>query len=112
MWRAFTHNRRREKLLKAYLTHHEMDFPFTHNLARLIRLCAQVDPTFMSLSSVVEPLTPYAVELRYDVEFRPSDEDAAEALSLARNVREFVLARLPEDGAEEREGRRKNSPSK
>ena len=31
-----------EKSLKAYLVFHKVDFPFTHNLARLRELCGEI----------------------------------------------------------------------
>ena len=30
-----------EKHLKAYLVFHRIDFPYTHNIARLVELCAE-----------------------------------------------------------------------
>ncbi len=86
-----------EKFLKAFLTHKGAAFPATHSLARLVRLSAPFDETFEVLISVVEPLTPYAVELRYDVDFWPSEEVARDAQSAAEAVRDFVLAKLPEE---------------
>ena len=32
-----------EKTIKAYLTAYEIDFPFIHNLEKLVELCAQTD---------------------------------------------------------------------
>ena len=84
-----------EKYLKAFLTQAGITFPFTHNLAKLVELCAGADGSFGSLLPVVEPLTPYAAELRYDQEFWPSLEVATAARSSAAAVQEFVLARLP-----------------
>ena len=55
-----------EKCLKAFLVHAGKDFPFTHNLSKLVAACAGLDASFQSLLTLVEPLTPYAVELRYD----------------------------------------------
>jgi len=86
-----------EKYLKAYLTDHEAPFPYTHNLSKLVELCAQVDPDFRSLLPRVEPLTPYAVRSRYDASFWPSPEAAEEARAAAHAVMEFVLHRLPDD---------------
>ena len=43
------------------------------------------------------PLTPYAVELRYDAEFWPTETAAKEARTCALAVRDFVLAKLPAD---------------
>lgn len=90
-----------EKYLKAFLTHGRAKFPFTHNLAKLIELCAGLDGSFRVLISVVEPLTPYAVELRYDADFWPSIEVAQEARARAMTVREFVLRKLPPETAAE-----------
>src|SRR5208283_4068544 len=86
-----------EKYLKAFLTHHEAPFPYTHNLSKLVELCAQIDPDFRSLLPQVAPLTPYAVRPRYDASFWPTQEEAEQARSVAHAVFEFVLHRLPDD---------------
>lgn len=85
-----------EKCIKAYLTAHEIEFPFIHNLEKLIELCARVDPSFMTIKALGQELTPYAVELRYDEEFWPSGQTARQALDAATTIREFVLNRLPD----------------
>ena len=85
-----------EKCIKAYLTAHDIDFPFIHNLEKLIELCAQVDPSFMTIKTLAQELTPYAVELRYDDEFWPSGDTARQALDAATTIRDFVRERLPE----------------
>ena len=84
-----------EKYLKAFLTHTGIAFPYVHNLSKLVELCTGQDASFQSLLTTVEPLTPYAVELRYDHEFWPSREVAEEAKALAGAVRDFVLKKLP-----------------
>ena len=84
-----------EKCLKAYLIAHETDFPFHHNLEKLIGLCAQGDPTFLELKPLGETLTPYAVEMRYDDDFWPPVETVQEALETALAIKCFVAARLP-----------------
>lgn len=86
-----------EKCLKAYLTAYEIEFPFSHNLVRLVDLGTQHDSSFASLRGLSEELTPYAVELRYDAEFWPALETANQALSAALTIRDFVVERLPED---------------
>lgn len=90
-----------EKSLKSLLNHAGVEFPFTHNLAKLVGLCAGRDPAFRTLLPVVESLTPYAVELRYDAEFWPSRDTAEEAQRAALAVRDFVRERLPEEIAKE-----------
>ena len=42
----------------------------------------------------VASLTDYAVKLRYDNEFWPSQEDTAEALAVAQRIRATILALL------------------
>lgn len=86
-----------EKTLKAYLTFEGVKFPFTHNLSKLVQLCQEKNPEFSEIAPAVEPLTPYAVELRYDVDFSPSASDADAARDSANAVRQFVLDRLPKN---------------
>ena len=86
-----------EKCLKAYLTAYEIEFPFIHNLEKLIEKCAQRDPSFLSIKAMSQELTPYAVELRYDDEFWPALETARQALNTALAIRDFVIERLPTD---------------
>jgi len=90
-----------EKCLKAYLIHVGVEFPFTHNLTRLVELASQEDRCFGELAARVEPLTPYAVELRYDEGFWPSQEDARRAANTAESVMDFVIERLPQEMGEE-----------
>ena len=86
-----------EKYLKAYLFHLDLPFPFTRNLVKLLDHCATADAAFREMIPLAAPLTPYAVELRYDAEFWPSASAAQEACNSALAVRDFVLARLPPD---------------
>lgn len=92
-----------EKYLKAYLTAYGIDFPFVHNLEKLIELCARRDPEFLSIKSLGQQLTPYAVSLRYDPEFWPDIDIAEYALHTALAIREFVIDRLPEEMKPEEE---------
>ncbi len=81
---AFHSQQTIERLLKAYLAFHSEQFPFTHNLSRLVELCANLDTAFQELVPVVEPITPYAVELRYDSEFWPTWEETRRAQESAK----------------------------
>ncbi|MBM3745517.1 MAG: HEPN domain-containing protein [Acidobacteria bacterium] len=85
-----------EKLLKAFLIHSGLPPIHTHNLARLLDQCTSIDPDFGTLSQAVVPLTPFAVEVRYDDDFWPTREVAEEARLAARKAQAFVLNRLPE----------------
>lgn len=86
-----------EKCLKAYLIAFEIDFPFVHNLEKLIDLCAQHNSSFSSIRTLGQELTPYAVELRYDAEFWPSAEVTHQAIESSVTIKNLVMERLPAD---------------
>jgi len=86
-----------EKYFKAFLNNAGVRFPFTHNLSKLVEICAGVDSSFAALTLTVEPLTPYAVELRYDEEFWPDKKTAEAAYKSALTVKDFVLDKLPDE---------------
>lgn len=83
-----------EKLLKAFLIHSDLPLVHTHNLEKLLDQCASVEPAFRGLVEVVAPLTPYAVEVRYDDDFWPTPQVAQEAREVARKIRDFVSLQL------------------
>jgi HEPN domain-containing protein len=84
-----------ERYLKAYLAAHHVDFPYIHNIEKLLNLCTKLDPAFASVKELGQSLTPYAVELRYDDDFWPSAQNAREALATAETIIAFVRERLP-----------------
>ncbi len=84
-----------EKVLKGYLTARAIDFPFTHNLARLLALCEPLDAEFSTLNPQANFLTPFAVDVRYDLDFWPTLDVAREAHHAAVTIRDFVLERMP-----------------
>jgi len=86
-----------EKSLKAFLIFHGINFPFTHDLGKLVTLCAQKDSAFHSLLANAASLNPYAVEMRYDDEFWPAPEDVAEQTGKAETINRFVVERLPKE---------------
>lgn len=85
-----------EKALKAFLAWHDRPFRKTHSLEEIGRQCAQLDPDLEGLVERVAPLSEYAWKYRYPGETEPpSHEDATNALDLAREVYQAILARLP-----------------
>ncbi len=86
-----------EKMLKACLVYRGDQFERTHDLVELLARCARHDPSFLSLRSIVEPLTPYAVRFRYPGPADPSVEEVREALRVVGEVWQFVTERLPAD---------------
>ena len=78
-----------EKALKAFLISRDQEFPRTHDLRRLVALCAKVEPRFNSLTTVVNKLNPHAVDFRYEPDFWPDAKLVAELLDDARSVVDF-----------------------
>jgi HEPN domain-containing protein len=87
-----------EKATKGYLTWHQQDFPWTHNIEQLVLQCQQIDPEFVEILPAAEYLSPLASAPRY-----PADDllltldEARYALKLANDALEFIRARLPDD---------------
>ena len=87
-----------EKHLKAYLVFHGIDFPYTHNLARLLELCAEESSWGEQLPEA-EELTPYAITTRYPGEDEEvSEQEARRAVEIADRVREVVRQALTAEG--------------
>jgi HEPN domain-containing protein len=86
-----------EKALKAYLTANDVEFPFIHNIEKLVELCATKDEAFRRHLAEAQELTPYAVDLRYDAEFWPSKEETRRAVGLAVDFVCRVRASLPKE---------------
>lgn len=85
-----------EKYIKGYLGWRGQVFPFTHDLKRLAELCETIEPALKLARSEVVALTDYAVNLRYDNDFWPKKEEAADALAVAEQVRAEILPLVPE----------------
>ena len=84
-----------EKFIKAFLVFHGKQFPFSHNLADLVAVCMQVDPTFATIQRKAETLTPFAVEIRYPDDFyMPTRQETEEAFAIATEIKAFISARL------------------
>ncbi len=88
-----------EKAIKAYLTAQNVEYPFIHNIEKLVNLCFTRDDSFSEIKALGQTLTPYAVGLRYDHQFWPSADTAREAVETAVTIVEFVRQRLPESKA-------------
>ena len=84
-----------EKYLKAFLVRHQIEFPKTHDIAKLLDSVATVNANVAESLRDVDVLTPFGVEVRY-----PSDAPEVleggeiEALDIARRVRKTVMISL------------------
>jgi HEPN domain-containing protein len=85
-----------EKSLKALLTYHQIAFPKTHDLLRLLDLTLTLLSELEEYREQFSDMEVYAVSIRYpDVGFDPSREEAVEALTLAETIVVKVRAELP-----------------
>jgi HEPN domain-containing protein len=89
-----------EKYLKAYLVYQNVDFPYTHNIRRLLKLCGQRATWAQDLKDA-EQLTPYAITARYPGEDEEiAQAEASEAVDIARQVRNRVRTELKKLGVD------------
>ena len=65
-----------EKYLKAFLVLRRIDFPFTHNIARLLELCSERADWADTIKDA-EELTPFAITARYPGDDEPVSEPEA-----------------------------------
>ena len=100
-----------EKYLKGFLALSGKDIPRTHDLEELQALCLAIDPHLGIERLELEQLSSYAVDARYDLEFWPGPEVAAEAVSLAEQIRSVILAATPASVRPE-EPKRQEPPEK
>ena len=95
---AFHAQQAAEKAQKAFLTWHKQPFPKTHDLRELGAKCVIVDATLDGVSSSVAQISGYAVQTRYPGPWgAPTVAEAQEALRLARDMYDAVIARLPNE---------------
>ena len=87
-----------EKCLKAYLIYHNIDFPYTHNIRHLLKLCSKHADWPHTLNQAKE-LTPYAITARYPGEDEEvSETEAQKAIEIAQQVRNQVRTELQKLG--------------
>jgi len=80
-----------EKYLKALLTWHQIEFPKTHAIEKLLNLLRRAEPETASILNEAVELTPYGVDIRYPGDQpEPDIAESRRALELARRVRAAV----------------------
>ena len=85
-----------KKLLKAYLQVCEVAFPHTHDLDSLLDICLAQSNAFEIFRDRLEAFIPYAVLIRYEMDFEPTREEAKAGLVLALEVRDACLKLIPD----------------
>ena len=84
-----------EKVFKAFLCYHGIEFPKVHQLDELLKLCEKIDAKFTSLVDAAEDLTPFYISARYPGDYPTySFNDAELAFQKAIKIKDFILNRL------------------
>ncbi|HEY5462257.1 MAG TPA: HEPN domain-containing protein [Hanamia sp.] len=79
-----------EKYLKTFLIYHKKDFPKTHNIDLLLKICSTINDHFEEID--VKNLEDFAVRGRYPHDFLlPSPEEAEEFYQIAEEIKRLVL---------------------
>lgn len=88
-----------EKLLKAYLIYHDVDYPKTHDLAVLVRLASSIDSQLAEHIKPVARLTRHAVSSRYpDLAHEELEKDEVFAsLQIVEDWTDAIKTRLPDE---------------
>lgn len=82
-----------EKYLKALLVSHQIDFPYTHSITRLLEICSELINT--NELTEAEILTPFAITTRYPGEDEEvTKEEAIDAIRIADLVKEKIILQL------------------
>jgi HEPN domain-containing protein len=81
-----------EKYIKDFLALHGLDAPRIHNLEELRHWGESAVSDWPLHGMDLTELTPYAVEMRYDLDFWPDRETVLQAVHMATEVRRRVLA--------------------
>ncbi|MBI3272846.1 MAG: HEPN domain-containing protein [Planctomycetes bacterium] len=80
--------------MKAFLTYLGTQPPRSHDLPRLLRLCAVRDPSLASHVALVHSLNPYGVLVRYPGMAAPTLAEGKDALLHVRELRRALRRRL------------------
>jgi HEPN domain-containing protein len=95
---AFHAQQAAEKFLKALLVYYNIDFPYTHDLYKLLELLPEAREAKGKLEDITK-LTDYAVNRRYPDFYRKlSLGETKEAAQLAKLTADYVRNKLEQEG--------------
>lgn len=78
-----------EKYLKSFIVAHDLEFEKTHNLIKLLKICASQKGELQQLMAECERLNTVYVDTRYPVHW-PTDYSKEKALKLKRDVEKIA----------------------
>jgi len=84
-----------EKYIKAFLVHHQVEFPKTHDIEELLDLVETRDQNLAQSLRHTAVLSAYGVEIRYPGDLPEiTDAEAEKAVALAGRVGDSILEAL------------------
>ena len=84
-----------EKLIKAFLNWKQVQYPKTHVLTALLDLAVPHQPDLEHFRPRLLGMVTYAVEMRYDDEIYPTDEEIQSGIQTARELYQRICFLLP-----------------
>ncbi len=87
-----------EKLIKAFLNWKNVQYPKTHALGALLDLAVPHQPDLENFRGRLLAMSSYAVEMRYDDELYPSDDEIQAGFATARELQQRILSLIPPPG--------------
>jgi HEPN domain-containing protein len=86
-----------EKAMKAFLAANDKIFRKTHDLDELAKNCEELDPSLAPILDTARDLSVFAWVFRYPGEAEPpSEPEVQEFLTIARQVYQTILSKLPD----------------
>ncbi|MEI6500013.1 MAG: HEPN domain-containing protein [Armatimonadota bacterium] len=89
---AFHAQQTAEKSLKALLVLQAVEYPLTHDLARLLRLALAHYAALAAYEPELDRFALYGVIVRYDQTIFPSLDEARELLVIARQMYDYAMS--------------------
>jgi len=84
-----------EKILKGFLVFNKKEFPRTHDLIHLLKLCEKLDTEFKNSKDEVLFLNRYYIETRYPPEISVyPKEECKEAIKSAEKLTQFTVKKI------------------
>ncbi len=83
-----------EKALKGFLVFHEIDFPRTHDLVELCKLCSNIDLRYHEIAGDCSVLTGYGTQMRYPSGVEVDEDEMRDALTTCGVILDFIEASL------------------
>jgi HEPN domain-containing protein len=80
-----------EKALKGYCVYRLQPLIKTHDLEKILNICARLDSSFLTLDILATSLNGLDVRFRYpDIEFEPDTMEVQDAINWAEQILNFV----------------------